>query len=90
MKSENLPSILQPILIMRTKARITKALKKMVVKDDLSVIDIGCRIDGRSFQDFIPKSWSVIGVDQHDDAEIFQTHPNFEYVQGDAADLSEF
>ena len=90
MKSKNLPRMLQPLLVLRRKARIKKALKKITVKDDLSVIDIGCGIDGRSFQDFIPKSWSIIGVDQHDEAEIFQNHPNFEYVQGDAADLSEF
>lgn len=90
MKSKQLPNFLQAILVMRRKARIKQALSKIAVKDDLSVLDIGCGIDGRSFQDFIPKSWSVTGVDQHDDAEIFQTHPNFKYVQGDAADLSEF
>lgn len=90
MKTKNLPRILQPLLVKRRKIRIRQALSKINIGDQLTVLDIGCGIDGRSFEDFIPSEWQVTGVDQHQGSEVFHTHPNFRYVQGDAADLREF
>lgn len=90
MRATELPNSIQQILRARRKLRINQALSKINTKPDMKIIDIGCGINGRSFEDFIPFSWNVIGVDLHDEECISHSHPNFKYVKGDAADLSQF
>jgi len=90
MQTDNFPFAIQQILIARRKIRIAHALSKVTTKPSMRVIDIGCGIDGRSFENFIPPNWQVIGVDRNDPQRINHTHPNFKYVQQDAQDLSQF
>lgn len=74
----------------RRRLRIRHALSKIVMKEDMKIIDIGCGIDGRSFEDFLSPKLKIIGVDVHNKEGINHSHPNFTYVKGDAADLSQF
>lgn len=90
MQTTNLPKFFQRILITRRRLRINQALSKIATKQDMRIIDIGCGIDGRSFEDFISPEWKIIGVDLLDKEKINHSHPNFFYVKGDASDLSQF
>lgn len=90
MQTSKLPKLIQRILLARRKLRINHALSKITTKQDMRIIDIGCGIDGRSFEDFIPPQWEVIGIDVHSKERINHSHPNFVYVKGDAADLGQF
>jgi hypothetical protein len=90
MNSDNLPSSVQKILISRRKKRITQALSRVTIKSNMKIIDIGCGIDGRSFENYIPQNWQVTGVDLKDSQKICHTYPNFQYVQQNAQDLSQF
>jgi len=90
MKSDNLPSTIQQILISRRKKRIFQAMSKVTTKPGMKVIDIGCGIDGRSFEDFIPQNWQITGVDLKDSQEVHHTYPNFQYIQQNAHHLSQF
>ena len=56
----------------------------------MKVVDIGCGIDGRSFEDYIPQNWRIIGIDLQDPEKIRHTYPDFQYIQQDAKDLSQF
>jgi hypothetical protein len=56
----------------------------------MKIIDIGCGIDGRSFEDFISPEWKITGVDVHEKERINHSHKNFVYVKGDATDLRQF
>lgn len=90
MKTNELPGFIKKILSVRRKIRIIHALSKVTKKTDMKIIDIGCGIDGRSFEDFIPLNWQVVGVDLKDEERINHTHPNFKYIKRDASDLSRF
>jgi len=90
MKSDNLPSAIKQILVARRKRRITHALSKVTTKASMKIIDIGCGSDGRSFENFIPLNFQVIGVDLKDPQKINHTYPDFQYIQQDAQDLSQF
>jgi hypothetical protein len=90
MKSDNLPGVVQKILVKRRKKRISQALSKITIKPEMKVIDIGCGIDGRSFENYIPQNWKIIGVDLQDPEKIKHTYPNFQYIQQNAQDLSQF
>ena len=56
----------------------------------MNIIDVGCGATGRSFEDFIPSTWNITGVDLINSQNIKHTHPNFSYIQQDAQDLSQF
>ena len=90
LNTDKFPSAIKQILVARRKKRIAHALSKVTTKPSMKVIDIGCGRDGRSFENFIPPNWQVIGVDLKDPQIINHTHPNFQYVQQDAQDLSQF
>jgi hypothetical protein len=90
MQTMNLPKFVQPILKARRRLRINHALSKIAIRQDMKIIDIGCGIDGRSFEDFIPPEWKITGVDLHNKERINHSHPNFVYFKGDASDLSQF
>jgi len=90
MKTDNFPSAIKQILVARRKRRITHALSKVTTKPSMKIIDIGCGIDGRSFENFIPPNFQVIGVDLKDPQKINHTYPDFQYIQQDAQDLSQF
>ena len=82
--------IVKQILHARRRRRITDALSKVKTNPNTSVIDIGCGLTGRSFEDFIPSTWSVTAIDLADPQSVKHTHPNFKYIQQDAQDLSQF
>ena len=82
--------IVKQILHARRRHRITDALSKVKTDSNTSVIDIGCGLTGRSFEDFIPSTWSVTAVDLVDPQSVKHTHPHFKYIQQDAQDLSQF
>ncbi len=90
LNTDKFPSAIKQILIARRKKRIAHALSKVTTIPSMKVIDIGGGRDGRSFENFIPPNWQVIGVDLKDPQIINHTHPNFQYVQQDAQDLSQF
>ena len=82
--------IVKQILHARRRRRITDALSKVKTHPNTNIIDIGCGLTGRSFEDFIPSTWNVTGVDRVDPSYVKHTHPHFKYVQSDAKDLSQF
>ena len=90
MESDNLPGFVQKVLVKRRKRRISQALSKIIIKPEMKIIDIGCGIDGRSFEDYIPQNWRIIGIDLKDPEKINQNYPDFQYIQQNAQDLSQF
>jgi len=65
-------------------------LSKVVVADNMKVIDIGCGVDGRSFDEYVPEDWEITGVDILAIERVTHKHPRFSYIQQDAQDLSCF
>lgn len=85
-----LPHTIQRMLAYRRKARVRFLLSKVNVKDNMKIIDIGCGIDGRSFDDYAPADWQITGVDINPTERVRHKHPHFIYLQKDAQDLSCF
>ncbi len=56
----------------------------------MRIIDIGCGIDGRSFEDYVSPKWRITGIDIHAEERVTHTHPNFVYLRQDAQNLSQF
>lgn len=56
----------------------------------MRVIDIGCGIDSRSFDAYVPLNWHITGVDVISPERIRHQHQNFTFVQQDAQNLSRF
>ena len=83
-------AITNKILRARRRNRIMCALSKVKTSPNINIIDVGCGSTGRSFEDFIPSTWNITGVDLIDPQKCKHTHPNFQYVQQDAQDLSQF
>lgn len=90
METDRLPAILRKLLSMRRAIRVRHALSRVETKSGLKVIDIGCGVDGRSFEDFVPNDWTIIGVDIEPEGSIRHTHGAFSYVRQDASNLSRF
>ena len=90
MKSDNLPFLVQKILEKRRKKRIIQSLSKITVKQNMKVLDIGCGIDGRSFENYVPQNWKIIGIDLKDPEKINHNYPDFQYIQQDAQNLTQF
>lgn len=90
MKTDDFPSFIKRILVARRRKRIADALSKVTIKSGMKVLDIGCGIDGRSFEDFIPQNFQIIGIDLQDPQKINHTYPDFQYIQQDAQDLNQF
>ena len=82
--------LVQNILAKRRKKRAKFVLSKVNTFPNMSILDVGCGPDSRSFEDFIPKNYKITGIDILDEKEVATKHPNFKYVQQDAQDLSMF
>lgn len=90
MNTDRLPSIVKKLLEFRRRSRAKFILSKVVVGSGLKVIDIGCGIDGRSFEDHVPDDWEIVGVDVVSAERVRRKHPRFSFVRQDAQDLSRF
>ena len=82
--------VLSRVLHIRRRHRIMNALSKIKTSPNMNIIDVGCGPTGRSFEDFIPPTWNITGVDLLDPQKCKHVHPNFQYIQQDAQDLSQF
>lgn len=84
-----LPSVVKRALDWRRRHRVRFILSKVNTKPGMRILDIGCGIDGRSFDDHIPPDYRVCGVDVQDAIHIRHRNPNFRFMQADAQDLHE-
>ncbi|MBT3221501.1 MAG: class I SAM-dependent methyltransferase [Proteobacteria bacterium] len=78
------------ILKKRRNWRVSFFLDRVNVWPGMSILDVGCGPDGRSFELFVPDSYNITGVDLFPPEEVDVPHPNFTYLQQDARDLSQF
>ena len=90
MNTNKLPSVIKKLLAFRRRSRVSFILSKVDVANKLKVIDIGCGVDGRSFDDYVPEDWKITGVDIHPEGRVHHRHPGFTYIRQDAQDLSRF
>ena len=90
MLTDKLPDPVRRLLAHRRRRRVDFMLSKVAVKNGLKVIDIGCGIDGRSFDDHVPIDWEITGVDIEPPERVHHRHPGFTYLHQDAQDLSRF
>lgn len=90
MKTDKLPSVIRKVLAFRRKRRVDFMLSKIITKEDMKIIDIGCGVDGRSFDAYVPPDWEITGVDILPVERVQHQHPNFIYLKQDAQDLSRF
>lgn len=90
MNTDKLPSIIRKALAYRRRSRVDFMLSKVVVANNMTVIDIGCGIDGRSFDEYVPEDWEITGVDILPIERVHHKHPRFSYIQHDVQDLSRF
>lgn len=90
MYTDKFPSVIRKILAFRRRSRVAFILSKLVVANNMKVIDIGCGIDGRSFDDYVPEDWQITGIDIIPEEQIHHKHPRFSYIRQNAQDLSRF
>lgn len=90
MNTDKLPSVIRKMLAFRRKGRVKFMLSKITTKEKMKIIDIGCGVDSRSFDVYVPPDWEITGVDIHPVEQVQHQHPNFIYLQQDAQDLSRF
>ena len=88
MKTEKLPTTIKKLLAFRRRARFDYVMSKIESKNVMNAVDVGCGHDGRSFEDFSPGDWKIIGVDIIPNEQIRHNHPGFKYLKRDAQDLS--
>jgi ubiquinone/menaquinone biosynthesis C-methylase UbiE len=56
----------------------------------MTIIDVGCGTDGRSYSNFADPEWKITGIDIHESGMVAHSHPNFVYQRCSAIDLSRF
>lgn len=83
-------NLIQNVLAKRRKRRAEFVLSKVNVFHGMSILDVGCGPNGRSFEDFIPKDYRITGIDLLDEKEVRTSHPKFKYLKKNAQDLSVF
>lgn len=90
MNANQLPSVIRKVLAKRRKGRLDFMLSKIITKEKMKIIDIGCGIDSRSFDAYVPPDWEITGVDILPVERVQHQHPNFIYFKQDAQDLNRF
>ncbi len=90
MNTDKLPSVVRKVLTSRRKARVDFMLSKVSTTDKMKIIDIGCGVDSRSFDAYVPADWEITGVDILPVERVHHQHPNFTYVKQNAQNLSCF
>ena len=87
MLTDRMPGWARRILADRRARRITFALSKVTTRPNMTVLDVGCGRDGRSFEDHIPVDWHVTGVDLFEGETSRHRHPHFRYTKQNAQRL---
>ncbi len=82
--------IIQDLLLRRRRKRAYFILSKVNTFDNMSILDVGCGPNGKSFEDFIPKNYRIVGIDILDKKKVNMNHSNFKYLKRSAENLSIF
>jgi ubiquinone/menaquinone biosynthesis C-methylase UbiE len=82
--------VIQKSLSKRRELRAKFILSKVNITPEMSILDVGCGGDGRSFENFLPDTYKIIGIDLLDESVVKISHKNFVYIKTDAQDLSLF
>jgi hypothetical protein len=90
MNTDSLPPFIGKLLAYLRMLRFTFMLSKVFTKTKMKVIDIGCGIDGRSFVNYVPADWEIVGIDIIPKERVKHLHPDFTYIMMDAQDLRIF
>lgn len=90
MNTDKFPSFVRDALARRRRRRVDFILSQVNVAPGMRVLDVGCGFDGRSFEDYVPRDWQIVGVDIIAPEGVHHTHPNFSYLEQDARDLGRF
>lgn len=88
--TDRLPAPIRWALRKRRAFRFDAMLRGVRTWPGMSVLDVGCGIDGRSFSDHADPSWHITGLDVHPPELVKHAHSRFTYHRGNAADLSDF
>jgi ubiquinone/menaquinone biosynthesis C-methylase UbiE len=83
-------SLVQMCLTKRRQKRAEFVLSKVNVSHGMTILDVGCGPNGRSFEDFISKDIKITGIDILDETEVKTNNPSFKYLKQDAQDLKIF
>lgn len=81
---------IQSLLLRRRRKRTYFVLSKVNTFEGMSVLDVGCGPNGRSFEDFAPKDYRIIGIDILNEKKVKMNHPYFKYLKQSAQDLRIF
>lgn len=90
MKSDELYRPLRRLLELRRSWRFRRMLGHVRTWDGMTVLDVGCGTDGRSFSDHADASWKITGIDLHAPELVSHNRKLFEYRQCGADDVSQF
>ncbi|MGI6657052.1 MAG: class I SAM-dependent methyltransferase [Desulfobulbus sp.] len=82
--------VIQKVLSKRREWRCKFILSKVQLAQEMFILDVGCGSNGRSFENFIPDTYKIIGIDLISEDLIKFEHKNFTYLKHDAQDLSLF
>jgi SAM-dependent methyltransferase len=82
--------LVQSFLAGLRKKRAAFVLSRVGASQGMSILDVGCGSDGRSFENFVPENSKIVGVDILAEETIRIGHPRFEYLRQSAQDLSMF
>jgi ubiquinone/menaquinone biosynthesis C-methylase UbiE len=78
------------VLERRRRARVKYMLSQVDSWPGMSVLDVGCGPDGRSFESCALNEYRVTGIDIFPPQDVTFQHAQFRYHQQDARDLSRF
>lgn len=90
MNTDRLPASVRYILRKRRQWRYRSMMGAVKTWPGMSILDIGCGIDGRSFSDSADSEWNITGIDLWPAPKVSHKHPRFRYEQCDAQDMSRF
>lgn len=82
--------LIQNLLERRRMKRVEFILSLVNTFHEMSILDVGCGPNGRSFENYIDKDYKITGIDILDEDKVRMSHPNFKYFKRDAQDLSVF
>jgi len=82
--------LVQNLLARRRQKRTDFVLSKIHASHSMSILDIGCGPNGRSFEDLISENHRIVGIDLLEKENVVTAHPNFRYLKQDAQNLQMF